>query len=176
MRLGAAESASVRVAVSYPCPKASAEDTAGLWGPGPPMPSACRRPGRDLRCRALPNYAVLETKTAPAAPLARRQRRALPWEARPAHAGPRLVDRRSDCTTGRAPMASAGRVPCSPVSGSRPPRQWRPAGRRMRPAYSPAIDPAAGHLGSAAIRTTARTRARPGERRQHCPAASGTSR
>ena len=27
-------------------------------------------------------------KAAPTAPLARRQRRALPWEARPAHAGP----------------------------------------------------------------------------------------
>jgi len=39
---------------------------------------------------SLPNLAVYKNKAAPpAAPLARRQRRALPWKARPAHAGTR---------------------------------------------------------------------------------------
>src|SRR5436190_21495886 len=45
---------------------------------------------RALRCRIMPYW----IKAAPAAPLARRQRRALPWKARPAHAGPQ-ADRTS---------------------------------------------------------------------------------
>jgi len=40
---------------------------------------------------ALPNSAVLKIKAAPAAPLARRQRQALPWKARPPHAGPHFA-------------------------------------------------------------------------------------
>jgi hypothetical protein len=52
--------------------------------PGPELiPQEHER--RDLMIAAPPYY----IKAAPAAPLARRQRRAQPWEARPAHAGPR---------------------------------------------------------------------------------------
>jgi len=38
---------------------------------------------RKAGCDPLPNQAVYQIKAAPGAPLARRQRRALPWEARP---------------------------------------------------------------------------------------------
>ena len=46
--------------------------------------------GLRLCPRALPNFAVLSRRRRYAAALARRQRRALPWQARAAHAGPRV--------------------------------------------------------------------------------------
>ena len=49
-------------------------------------------------------------KAAPAAPLARRQRRALPWEARPAHAGPHPRDARSARLTRHADRCSGTAV------------------------------------------------------------------
>ena len=45
----------------------------------------------------LPSCTILWIKAAPATALARRQQRALPWEARPAHAGPRREIRQT-CT------------------------------------------------------------------------------
>jgi hypothetical protein len=45
----------------------------------------------ELRLDQLPNWAITD-KAAPAAPLARRQRGALPWLARPAHPGPHFSE------------------------------------------------------------------------------------
>src|SRR5579859_1110696 len=60
----------------------------------------------------LPKQAVLGIKAAPAAPLARRQRRAQPWTARPAHAGPHRYrnTRRSDVCNPVQPVLSKGYV------------------------------------------------------------------
>ena len=76
------------------------------------------------------------------APLARRQRRARPWEARPPHAGPRtraaLGSRR--LTRARRPRATRSRLPRSPCPARRH-RLDGPSGRGMRSA-APTIDPA----------------------------------
>src|ERR1700733_5460143 len=48
-------------------------------------PRKASRRQEPRHCRIEP---YLESSAAPSAPLARRQRRALPWEARAAHAGP----------------------------------------------------------------------------------------
>jgi len=73
-------------------------------------------------------------KAAPAAPLARRQRQALPWEARPAHtqAMPSgITDRRWLIVT-RARWLHGAVFLVARLSSSRPPRQGLPCGQSLR--------------------------------------------
>ena len=83
-------------------------------------------------------------KAAPAAPLARRQRRALPWEARPAHAGPHSAGEQIKMAhTAHRPGTSHGRV-AAPDRAARSDRVTAPrpsprsSGRYPRP-YAPQI-------------------------------------
>ena len=64
-----------------------------------------------IRCRIVPYW----IKAAPrAAPLARRQRRALPWEARPPHAGPQPQGGQIEMAhTSHRPGAARSRLPRS---------------------------------------------------------------
>jgi hypothetical protein len=69
-------------------------------------------------------------KAAPAAPLARRQRRALPLSGPP---GARRATRQQDSLikvahTSRYPGQHTAVFLGDPLSNSRPPRQWRPYG------------------------------------------------
>jgi hypothetical protein len=87
------------------------------------------RTGHRFGSTAPPNCALSGSRRLRCAPpLARRQRRALPWETRSAHAGPRIAGtRRPRWLSGQPPgAATSPSSPGSRLSRSRPPRQWRP--------------------------------------------------
>ena len=87
------------------------------------------------------------SRAAPAAPLARRQRRAQRWGRPPA--ARRATPSRTHKDQGRSHRTQAAaahsRLPRTQLSSSRPPRQGRPAGRRWRDRHAPTLDPAATH-------------------------------
>ena len=96
---------------------------------------------------------MLNIKAAPAAPLARRQRRALPWEARPAHAGPNRTGHADQSASlgEQAGAAQSAVFLAARLSSSRPQRLARSLrSRRMRSA-SPTLDPESAHQGLAPI-------------------------
>jgi len=85
------------------------------------------RPGSN----PLPNPAIYESRRLRCAPpLARRQRRALPWKARLAHAGPGIAGttRRRRRSTGHLPGAAASHLPQAPDCPALRHRvKWRPS-------------------------------------------------
>ena len=79
------------------------------------------RTGHRFGSTAPPNCALSGSRRLRCAPpLARRQRRALPWEARSAHAGPRIAGtRRPRWLSGQPPGAATSRLPWLPRYGAR---------------------------------------------------------
>ena len=88
---------------------------------------------------------------------ARRQRRALPRKARPAHAGPRPLTPQINSVRSSRCWAAGSRLPGAPLSRSPATASRPPCGRRMRSA-SPSPDTAPARTGSAPIRKKGRHR------------------
>ena len=101
-----------------------------------------------LRCRI---GRLFRPRAAPAAPLARRQRRPLPWKARPAHAGPHRM--------GRADHSSSHVTQPGSTQPSSSPSDCPGRGHRVKGALRashaigvlPPLDPAAARQGMAAV-------------------------
>ena len=79
------------------------------------------RPQTWSHCRIRP---YMRIKAAPAAPLARLPRRALPWGGPPGAAGPQLQGTQIEVAhTSQQRVAHVSRLPCTRLSSSRPPPQ-----------------------------------------------------
>jgi hypothetical protein len=113
---------------------------------------------RALGPRYVAEFSRIRSRAAPAAPLARRQRRAPPPKARAAHAGPHARAARSSGPLGFRPGAACNRLPRLPIVHLAATRH--PLAQILAPAGRRGLGPAARHLTQSHSHTHA---ARPGE-------------